>query len=47
MQKSDIDLFQKANIIIHVKNTKNIKLSGNNPMLSVFTRQNVMVIITR
>jgi hypothetical protein len=32
MQKPDIDLFQKANVAAHVKNTKNIKPSGNKPM---------------
>jgi hypothetical protein len=33
MQNPDIDLFQKANVATHVKNTKNIKPSGNRPML--------------
>lgn len=32
MQKPDIDLFQKANVATHVKNTKNTKPSGNKPM---------------
>jgi hypothetical protein len=44
MQKPDIDLFQKANIISHVKNTKSIKPSGNKPMLSFPTSQKAMVI---
>ena len=32
MQNPDIDFFQKANVDTHVKNTKNIKHSGNKPM---------------
>lgn len=44
MQNPDIDFFQKANIIIHVKNTKHQKPSGKKPMLLVFTGQIAMVI---
>jgi hypothetical protein len=47
MQKPDIDFFQKANMIIHVKNTKSIKPSGNKPMQQLPNGQNRMVIDTR
>jgi hypothetical protein len=46
MQKPDIDLFQKSNIIIHVKNIKSIKPSGNKPMRQLPTGQKAMVIAT-
>ena len=47
MQNPDIDIFQKHNIASHVKNTKNIKPSGNKPMLSSQTGQKPMIINPR
>jgi len=47
MQNPDIDLFQKHNIASHVKNAKNIKPSGNKPMLSSPTGQKAMIITPR
>jgi ribosomal protein S30 len=44
MQNPDIDLFQKHNIAPHVKNTKNLKPSGNKPMLSSKTGPKAMII---
>jgi hypothetical protein len=47
MQNPDIDLLQKTNIAPHVKNTKNIKHSGNKPMLSSQIGQKHMIINSR
>lgn len=47
MQNPDIDFFQKHNMAPHVKNTKNIKPSGNKAMLSSQTGQKPMIINPR